>query len=202
MSQRTKSRRSNGLMLMLYQRPLHPELFNILADVKVDRRNYSADVWLVEGGHVLSFTVTEAGAAQAGVPAGTTLTEVVQMNGEPMSEQGLTESLLCRGERYHELDVEPNLRYMVSTQEEQLSATLFEATKTEIMDYAAKRELIVGDTPADPVAGRGGITSVLDVERRANELHVHSFHLFEDGYTVVKTQAFMEVLKKRVVAEK
>lgn len=188
-------------MLMLYGRPLHPELFNILADVKVDRRSYTADVWLVEGGHVLSFGVTPAGMAAAGIPAtdgapAGTLTEVVQMNGEPMSDGGLMESLLCRGERYHELDVEPNLRYMVSTQEEQLSQTLFEATRNEILEYAAKRELIVGESLANEE--RGGITSVLDIERRANELHVHSFHLFEDGFTVVKTQSFMEVLKKRV----
>src|SRR6476646_8538823 len=56
MSNRTKQRRSGGLTLLLYQRTLHPELFKILANEPVTRRAYDADIWLVEGGHVVSFT--------------------------------------------------------------------------------------------------------------------------------------------------
>ena len=56
MSNRTKQRRSGGLTLLLYQRTLHPELFKILATEQVSRRAYEADIWLVEGGHVIGFT--------------------------------------------------------------------------------------------------------------------------------------------------
>ena len=56
MSNRTKQRRSGGLTLLLYQRTLHPELFKILATEQVTRRAYEADIWLVEGGHVITFT--------------------------------------------------------------------------------------------------------------------------------------------------
>ena len=56
MSNRTKQRRSGGLTLLLYQRTLHPELFKIYATEQVSRRAYEADIWLVEGGHVISFT--------------------------------------------------------------------------------------------------------------------------------------------------
>ena len=201
MSSRTKQRRNAGLMLMMYEKPLHPELFNILRGVEVDRRAYEASIWLVEGGHVISFRVTAAGCPACPEAAGNTFTEVVQMNGEPVDDRGLIESLPCRGERYHELVCGPNIKYMVSTQEEQLTPTLFEATREEILEYAAKRELMVGEVAADPAEDRGGYTGVLDVERRANELHVDSFHLFEDNLTVVKTQAFMEVLKKPVPVE-
>jgi len=54
MSNRTKQRRSGGLTLLLYQRTLHPELFRILASEQVSRRAYEADIWLVEGGHVIA----------------------------------------------------------------------------------------------------------------------------------------------------
>ena len=37
--------------------------------------------------------------------------------------------------------------------------------------------------------------SALDVEKRAGELLVQSFHLFDDGLTVIKTQGIIEVLK-------
>ena len=56
MPNRTKQRRSGGLTLLLYQRTLHPELFKIFASEKVNRRAYEADIWLVEGGHVITFT--------------------------------------------------------------------------------------------------------------------------------------------------
>ena len=56
MSNRTKQRRSGGLTLQLFQRPLHPELFKIFASEQVSRRAYEADVWLTEGGHVILFS--------------------------------------------------------------------------------------------------------------------------------------------------
>jgi hypothetical protein len=193
---KTKQRRNLGLMLMLYQRPLHPELFNLLQTVDVDRRAYESSVWLVEGGHVVTFSATAAGSTWCPEAAGNTFTEVVQMNGEPVDDRGLLDSLPCRGERYHELEVGPNLKYMVSTQEEQLSPTLFDATREEILEYADKRELLVGQVAA--TSERGAYTGVLDIERRAHELHVDSFHLFEDNHTVVKTQSFVEVLKRPI----
>ena len=59
MSNRTKQRRSGGLTLLLYQRPLHPELFKIHGTEQVTRRAYEADIWLVEGGHVISFSANK-----------------------------------------------------------------------------------------------------------------------------------------------
>ena len=56
MANRTKQRRTGGLTLLLYQRPLHPELFKILASQQYGRKAYDADVWLVEGGHVVAFS--------------------------------------------------------------------------------------------------------------------------------------------------
>ena len=72
MSNRTKQRRSGGLSLLLYQRTLHPELFRILAADKVSRRAYEADIWLVEGGHVITLTAGK-----------NTLTEVIVTHHEP-----------------------------------------------------------------------------------------------------------------------
>ncbi len=167
-------------MLLLYQRSLHPELFRILATEQVSRRSYDADIWLVEGGHVVAFNAN-----------GHTLTEVVITQGDPMTDRGLVQSIPCRGEKYHEMTAQGNVRYMISTQEEQLSQTLFDATKHEIAAYAAKRELLTVNTKATPEAG--GVLSVLDIERRARELLVQSFHLFDDTQMVMKTQSIFEI---------
>ena len=183
MSQRTKQRKQAGLMLMLYGRPLHPELFRTHRSESADRRAYSAEIHLVDGGHVVEFVAGDSH-----------LTEVVVSGPENMPERGLIESLLCRGERYHEAETHPNVRYMISTQEEQLPPTLYEATRQEILDYAQKRELMWTEVAATET--RGSALSALDIERRANELLVQSFHLFDDSMMVIKTQGIIEVMKK------
>jgi len=182
MSNRTKQRRAGGLTLLLYSRSLHPELFKILGNEKVIRRAYEADVWLVEGGHVISFTAGK-----------NNLTEVILTKNEPLTDRGLLQSIPCRGEKYHEDTYGGNIRYMISTQEEQLTQTLYEATRQEILSYAAKRELMHADVPA--TAETGAILSVLDIERRSHELLVQSFHLFDENHMVIKTQGILEVVK-------
>ena len=181
MPNRTKQRRSGGLTLLLYQRPLHPELFKILATERVLRRAYEADVWLIEGGHVIAFTAGK-----------NTLSEVILTNGEPLTDRGLLQSIPCRGEKYHEMTAPGgNIKYMISTQEEQLTQTLYDATRHEIANYAAKRELMTAEVP--PTAEAAGTLSVLDIERRSHELLVQSFHLFDENCMVIKTQGIFEV---------
>ena len=182
MSSRTKQRRSGGLTLLLYQRTLHPELFRILATEQVSRRAYDADIWLVEGGHVITLTAGK-----------NTLTEVIVTNHEPLTDRGLLQSIPCRGERYHEMTAGENIKYMISTQEEQLTQTLYDATKHEIATYASKRELMSAEVPATQETG--ATLSVLDIERRSHELLVQSFHLFDENQMVIKTQAIIEVVK-------
>jgi hypothetical protein len=182
MPNRTKQRRSGGLTLLLYQRTLHPELFRILASEQVSRRAYEADIWLVEGGHVISFSAGK-----------NTLTEVIVTNHEPLTDRGLLQTIPCRGEKNHEMTSGGTIRYMISTQEEQLTQTLYEATKHEIASYATKRELMTAETPATPETGAS--LSVLDIERRSHELLVQSFHLFDENQMVIKTQSIIEVIK-------
>jgi hypothetical protein len=182
MPNRTKQRRSGGLTLLLYQKALHPELFKILASEQASRRAYEADIWVVEGGHVIMFAANK-----------NTLTEVIVTNNAPLTDRGLLQSIPCRGEKYHEMTAGGNIRYMISTQEEQLTQTLYEATKHEISSYAAKRELMTAENPG--TSETGGTLSVLDIERRSDELLVQSFHLFDETLMVIKTQAIFEVIK-------
>ena len=170
-------------MLHLYSRPLHPELFKIHGTEQVIRRAYEADIWLVEGGHVVSFTAGK-----------NTLTEVVVFNNEmALNDRNLIQSIPCRGEKYHEMTHGGSVRYMISTQEEQLTQTLYDATRHEITTYAAKRELMTVDQPGN--GETGGFLGVLDIERRSHELLVQSFHLFDDNLMVIKTQSIIEVAK-------
>src|SRR4030095_12424821 len=118
MANQTKQRRSGGLTLLLYQKALHPELFKILASEQVSRRAYEADIWLVEGGHVIMVTVGK-----------NTLAEVIVTNNAPLTDRGLLQSIPCRGEKYHEMTAGGNIRYMISTQEEAVTQTVYDATR-------------------------------------------------------------------------
>jgi hypothetical protein len=182
MSNRTKQRRSSGLTLLLYQRTLHPELFRILATDKVNRHSYEADIWLVEGGHVIAFTADK-----------NTLTEVIMANNEPLTDRGLLQTVPCRGEKYHEMVSGATIRYMISTQEEQLTQTLYDATRHEMLSYASDRELMMAELPAQD--DNGAALSVLDVERRSKELLITGFHLFDENLMVIRTQTIFEVIK-------
>jgi hypothetical protein len=182
MANRTKQRRSSGLTLTLFQRMLHPELFNILGSEQVSRRAYDADIWLVEGGHAVTFTAGR-----------NTLAEVILNSTTPVTDRGLVQTIPCRGERNHETTSGGNIKYMISTQEEQLTQPLYDATRNEIAAYAAKRELMTAETPAS--SEYGSALSVLDIERRSHELLVQSFHLFDELQLVVKTQGIFEVTR-------
>lgn len=190
MSQRTKQRKQFALNLLLYNRPLHPELFRFHRSEEAERRAYTAQIHLVDGGHLVEF---DAGDSH--------LTEILVNSPENMPDRGLIEEVPCRGERYHEDVTHENIRYMISTQEEQLPAPLYEATRQEILDYAQKRELMWADVSGnldEEGNGRGRFLGALDVERRANELLVQSFHLFDEFQMVVKTQGIIEVLRTPV----
>lgn len=183
MANRTKQRRMTGLTLTLYQRLLHPELFKILASEQVSRRAYDADIWLVDGGHVVTFS---AGRDMA--------SEVIVNTSTAVTERGLLSTIPCRGERYHETTIGDRIKYMISTQEEVLAQPLYDATRAEIAAYAAKRELMVAETPA-ATSDFGGAISVLDIERRSHELLIQSFHLFDELQLVVKTQGIFEATR-------
>jgi hypothetical protein len=104
------------------------------------------------------------------------------------------QSIPCRGEKYHEMTAPGgNIKYMISTQEEQLTQTLYDATKHEIANYAGKRELMTAEIPSKDETG--ATLSVLDIERRSHELLVQSFHLFDENQMVIKTQAIFEVVR-------
>jgi hypothetical protein len=82
---------------------------------------------------------------------------------------------------------------MISTQEEQLTQTLYEATKHEIASYASRRELMTAEQAATPESG--ATMSVLDIECRSHELLVQSYHFFDESLMVIKTQGILEVIK-------
>lgn len=166
------------MVFQLYGRPLHPELFDILASRRLKCRDFTLDLWLTATGHVISWAndrsrLTEMTAAAPDSPAW----------GQLLSHR-------LRGERCDMLGTLPNLNYQVSFQVEILPPKLFQTVHEEILADGGRRGLLLAFSPnhrwaLNPV-------SAIHVESREGSLSLATFHTFPDEGAVVKTQSLIE----------
>lgn len=167
------------LVFRLYGRPLHPELFDILACRKVQREDYELSVWITRTGHVISFSDRDA-----------RLTEVAAAADQPLPERRCLLNHRLRGEQTDSLHFAPRVGYQTSFQVEVLPPEIFLHVHDEIVADGTKRGLLHHFRPhlRLAIAPLGFIT----VEARPGCLFLSSFHTFPDEYTVVKTQSLIE----------
>lgn len=172
------------LKLVLYRRPLHPELFHIHQSRHLERAAYQADIWVMGLSHVV--TVQSAGRC---------VTEVTADDIEVLPQNGMVTSFQFRGERDHLESFDDGMRYILSTQVERMSQNLFHASHRDLLNYAGSRGMLIR---FDDWAENGTLIpfTFIDFEARDKELHVQSFHVFPADYTILKTQSIIEVGNK------
>jgi hypothetical protein len=169
---------------VLYQRPLHPELFHIHQSRHLERPTYQADIWVMGLSHVV--TVQSAGRC---------VTEVTSDDIEVLPNNGMVTSFQFRGERDHVETFEHGMRYILSSQVERMSQNLFHASHRDLIRYASSRGMLVTFEDWAEDAGLVPFTFI-DYELRDRELHVQAFHAFPADYTILKTQSIFEVGKQ------
>lgn len=167
------------LVFQLYGRPLHPELFDILAVRKVQRDDCELVVRITRTGHVISFEDRHVHLTEVAAAADQEL---------PQRRRLLTHRL--RGEHSDQLACMHGVTYQVSFQVEVLPPEIFLHVHDEILTDGAKRGLLHNFQPHHrlALAPLGFVT----VESRAGCLFLSSFHTFPDEHTVVKTQSLIE----------
>ena len=164
--------------VVVYDRALHPELFELRKRRSIQHGGYELESWLMPGGHALRF---EHG--------GTCITELVTDQDSGLPDSGVVAAFLCAGERDFDTNFERvHLSYMTTVQTEQLSENLFLATHEEMLDYASEVDALCHKW--DEASGPG--LSVLDVQRFSKEMHVQSYHLVPSGGIVLRTQTIFE----------
>ena len=181
MSTSHKSPAIQMFRLMLYRRPLHPELFPLEAR-RIDRHGeYEVENWVTPGGHVVRFSLPHQ-----------VMTEAVLENGDHLPETGLIHALPCFGEKDFETGPEDRLQYYTTIQTEQLSDNLYQATLAEMRDFARETGSLVHEwTDTDGVA----CLSMLDAQKYRKEYHFQSYHLLGVSGTVLRTQSIYEIIK-------
>ncbi|MBL8793472.1 MAG: DUF2617 family protein [Planctomycetia bacterium] len=171
--------RVSDLVIQLYGRPLHPELFDILAVRKVRHGDTQLTVRITRTGHVISWENADVH-----------LTEVTAAADQELPSKRRLFGQKLRGEQCRALPCAHGVHYQMSFQVEVLPPEIFLHIHDEILADGAKQGILHNFQPHHrlSLAPLGYIA----VESRADCLFLSSFHTFPDEHTIVKTQSLIE----------
>ena len=172
------TQRVDDLHFYLYERALHPELFQISKVKRVEQRRYQAEIWILQLAHVVIFQT----------PKGH-VTELIAPEGELLPKNGLAATFRFRGERDHFQALDSGVKYILSSQVERMTTQVFPSTYRELFRHAQRKGLCMPFEEVDGIVP----FSYLDFEARDNEFHVYAFHTFPDDSTLLKTQSIFEL---------
>ncbi len=171
---------SSSLVLHVYGRSVHPELFRVFAKTVLSNHAFVATLRICEAGHMIEFRYDDH-----------TLTELTASRDQhlPQKKRLLEKSL--RGSRDESMQFEGGLKYTVSYQLERLEPVLFVDYHEELLSDC-KRSALSHRFPAENRLSPEPI-SLLRAEVAAANLLVHAFHTFPETCTVLKTQSLFEL---------
>lgn len=180
MSLSHKTHSTQMLHLFLYQRALHPELFELHIR-RTDRHgDYEVESWLINGGHLVRFRVEDQ-----------VLAEVVLEQADHLPETGLVYALPCLGEKEYEMEPVAGMGYVTTIQTEILSDNLFTATYHEMQDFARESGAVSREWADEDNAFS---LSILDTQKYRKEFHLQSYHLLGKLNLVLRTQSIFEIV--------
>ncbi|MBW8002326.1 MAG: DUF2617 family protein [Planctomycetes bacterium] len=164
------------LSFSLFQRPLHPELFQIYANRKLKTEKYQANIWVTGCTHVVTVHTKEM-----------SLAEVVSAPNQPLPQRGLIERFQFRGPRSHKCSLSKKLHYMTDFQVEKMSRNLYRQSHLDLDRFAKNRGIFVKYQKVE----NDGLHPFcyVDYEARQDELHIHTFAAYPEQLTMVKTQS-------------
>lgn len=177
--------RVSDLVFHVYGKPLHPELFDILAVRKVQREDYELTVRITRTGHVIAFENNDVH-----------LTELTAVADPLLPAQRRLIDFRLKGEQTHSLQCAHGIHYQMSFQVEVLAPEIYLHVHDEIVADGGKGGLLHNFQPNHrlSVAPLGFVL----VEARADCLMLSTFHTFPQEHAVVKTQSLIE--RQRVIA--
>jgi hypothetical protein len=166
------------LVFRLYDRPLHPELFEVVASRVLKRDGYTLSARLTRTGHVLGWTDGQVHIEEVTATADMEL---------PACGLRLAHAFDRGWNARHKLAA---VRYQVSSQLEVLAAEQFDHVHQELAIEGARKGLVyhcksenrLGLSPL-------GVVIITTVPRG---LSTTAFHTFPDELALIKTQSLIE----------
>ena len=170
----------SDLVFQAYGRSVHPELFQVYADLQVWQEEYTADIRICDAGHTIDFHRN-----------GQCVTEVTATGKQPLPQRKRFLDRRLRGSRDESFRLEGGLKYHVSYQLEQLDPEVYPEIHEELL-VDTKTANVSHCFPAGNRLSPGPL-SLIRVDVGARSLLIHAFHTFPDALAVVKTQSLFEL---------
>jgi hypothetical protein len=167
------------LVFQVYGRPLHPELFEILAQRKIQREDYELTVWITRTGPVISWENADVH-----------LTEVTAATDQALPQRRRLVHHPLKGEKNHTIPCAHGVVYQMTFQVEVLPPEIFLHVHDEILADGSKRGLLHNFQPHHRLAVSP--VGLVSIEDRARCLFLTTFHTVPNENTVVKTQSLIE----------
>ncbi len=183
MPTRQQKQRVSQLRLLLFSRPVHPELFDIYHDHHIVKDGYEAQIWITGVSHLVAFHRGKA-----------TVTEIIADTAAMMPKHGKLASLRLRGEKDHEVDAGP-IRHMISFQVETMSQRLYERVHADLIEQADRGGLFLSFPEWVPSGSLEPFTYI-DYDAKPGHLHIFAYHAFPDELTLIKTQSIFEPIQE------
>lgn len=172
-----KATSAQPYQIILYNRALHPELFQLKARRVHKRGEYELEAWLLNGMHVLRFGHRGSCACEL----------LTDQDRSPVS--GIVAAFPCVGEREFEHTFErENVTILSTIQTESLVPNIYDSTYAEFCDLAKANAGLI--TKWSDESGKS--LSVIDVQEYAEEVHVQCYHMLAAGRHVLRTQTIFE----------
>lgn len=172
--------RVSDLVFHVYNRPLHPEIFEIYAERRLTHDTQNVQVRITRSGHVLTWERNDVW-----------ITEVTAASTDELPENCLLHQRL-RGEQVGEVLIKPDIRYQMSTQVETLPWEIFLHVHDEILADGARRGILHNFQPNHRLALAP--LGFLTIEGSRRSLVIQAFHTFPEECTVVKSQSLIDLL--------
>lgn len=164
----------------VFRRPLHPELFEVVAARDVERGDYVGRVAITTAGHLITWRYGEL-----------TLTEVACPLAQPLPDWGRHAAYRLRGFRSEHITFGTGVQYRFTFQVEPIRFEVLEAFQEELWAAAGYQGLICQfDQPGN---GRLPALSYAHVVSRNRSMLVQVFHTFPEDWAIVKVESRFQV---------
>ena len=176
MSQQRIAQSVNKLSYNLFERPVHPELFEIYYKQQFLQGDYEANIWLTGCNHVVQVFNGK-----------NCLTELLCSPEQLLPQRGLIDTFSFKGEQKFEQEWGKHFGYTMNSQVEMMSQNVYEQTHKDLVKMAKKRGIYL----PFPQWSKGIYApfSYVDFEAGWETLHIQTFHAFPEQLTIVKTQS-------------
>ena len=169
---------TQSFQVVLYNRALHPELFDLRNRRVVTHGRYELESWIMPGNHVIRFELDDL-----------CVSELVIDREDNLPSMGVVTMYPCAGEKDYEHEFkDEKVRYLSTVQTENLTENLYLATHREMLEHVRENESQVFGWDSE----YGPNLSVLDVQPLHNEVHIQAYHLIAHGGFVLRTQSIFE----------